>query len=606
MLSYFTSARSLESLDGPSQTSDVSVHTESTAPTVYSEPPASLVRPAIRLKHRDGDISTWLSRSAEESRTRSQLSTTERGSPRAQTWSRSDEGRGLSTTEWRSAPRSSDVEQEAERVAEASRSRDRLPRRRESTESVDTYASTQPSELELPIESEEAQQRSAHTSPDAPLDAPSWDSQNAADPQESLPCMRPSTPGSFARAFPSTRRLHIRHADSEDGNMNLTVAAYLPASPLHQPERRSRDAHSPALTPLTLFHLRIFNLKGREFSLRRYGRDSGREICHTTRRYTRPATCFQTPPPPPVSVRRERVGAGAGAAQRRSGSGFSLSRSLSGAMNLVRTCSAECGRRGSVAGRRMSAGMAGAGAGERSSTTRRAEPGYESPARRRASVGAVFHRRAGPQCAGSDTDGELCAADAPAVLPRLPDIELPADTVKLEFANYAHLDLRRRGAAAARRYEFEYWGRRYAWRRVVRRSGGTSGRRSLGTGPEADGLVDCRDDDDDDDDDAPRSKPAESGSGPGSSRPSARWHALTQPSALPARQPQQTSVSFHLFDGARPDAIAHVVPQPQSAREAAREAARGGWVPPCSLWLSAPEALGAAAVGRRWLDQGAE
>ncbi len=87
----------------------------------------------------------------------------------------------------------------------------------------------------------------------------------------------PSTSTDFSEYFPSTRRLHIRHDDSTlDGNMNLRVDTEIPA-----PEGRKLD--------LTLFHLRMHDLKNREFSLRRYCRDSGREVCHSSRKYTTPA-----------------------------------------------------------------------------------------------------------------------------------------------------------------------------------------------------------------------------------------------------------------------------------------------------------------------------
>ena len=39
---------------------------------------------------------------------------------------------------------------------------------------------------------------------------------------------------------------------------------------------------------MTLFHLRMHDLKQREFSLRRYCRDSGREVCHSTRKRRTP------------------------------------------------------------------------------------------------------------------------------------------------------------------------------------------------------------------------------------------------------------------------------------------------------------------------------
>ncbi|PYH97444.1 hypothetical protein BO71DRAFT_129687 [Aspergillus ellipticus CBS 707.79] len=45
------------------------------------------------------------------------------------------------------------------------------------------------------------------------------------------------------------------------------------------------------------------------------------------------------------------------------------------------------------------------------------------------------------------------------------------DSTLLEFSNYAHVELKRRGAGLAKRYEFEYWSTRYQWRRECRKDG---------------------------------------------------------------------------------------------------------------------------------------
>ncbi|CAK41859.1 hypothetical protein An14g00600 [Aspergillus niger] len=45
------------------------------------------------------------------------------------------------------------------------------------------------------------------------------------------------------------------------------------------------------------------------------------------------------------------------------------------------------------------------------------------------------------------------------------------DSTLLEFSNYAHVELRRRGAGLSKRYEFEYWSTRYQWRRECRKEG---------------------------------------------------------------------------------------------------------------------------------------
>jgi hypothetical protein len=45
-----------------------------------------------------------------------------------------------------------------------------------------------------------------------------------------------------------------------------------------------------------------------------------------------------------------------------------------------------------------------------------------------------------------------------------------ADTILLEFSNYAHVELRRRGGTS-KKYEFEYWSTKYQWRREMRKEG---------------------------------------------------------------------------------------------------------------------------------------
>ena len=83
------------------------------------------------------------------------------------------------------------------------------------------------------------------------------------------PSVISSTPAEFSDLFPSHRRLDIRHDDSEDGNMNLRVDTEL------RIHGRKCD--------MTLYHLRMHDLRNREFSLRRYCRESGREVCQSSR-----------------------------------------------------------------------------------------------------------------------------------------------------------------------------------------------------------------------------------------------------------------------------------------------------------------------------------
>ncbi|KAK5080580.1 hypothetical protein LTR05_008523 [Lithohypha guttulata] len=124
---------------------------------------------------------------------------------------------------------------------------------RSSTSSIDTYASTQASEEDLPCLS---------------LDDFPRERRQCFDPDAI-----PSTPADFAELFPSTQRLMIQHDDSTlDGNMNLRLDIDF-------------TSKSGRRRKMTLFHLRMHDLKERKFSLRRYWRNSGREVSSCKRKY---------------------------------------------------------------------------------------------------------------------------------------------------------------------------------------------------------------------------------------------------------------------------------------------------------------------------------
>ena len=152
---------------------------------------------------------------------------------------------------------------------------------------------------------------------------------------------------------------------------------------------------------LTLFHLRMHDLKNRQFSLRRYCRDSGREVCHSSRKYTKPAAV--------------RPG---------------LQRSMSNALNSLRSKSDSHSNP--------------------ISSIKRVDSGYGSL---------------------SEEDVDL-EEEVQSPKPRS-SIPMPTNTTHLEFSNYSHVDVKRRGAKSSKRYEFEYWGEEYTWKRVCRRSGST-------------------------------------------------------------------------------------------------------------------------------------
>ncbi|MCJ1479343.1 hypothetical protein MMC13_008028 [Lambiella insularis] len=284
--------------------------------------------------------------------------------------------------------------------------------------SVETYSSTLPSEEDFEEEYlvyEEPEYIYEGTSPTAV----------------------PSTPPQFAEFFPSTRRMCIRHDDTVDGNMNLRIDT----------ERCSSSSNK---VDLTLFHLRMHDLKNREFSLRRYCRDSGREVCHSSRKYAKPAS------------------------KRRPG----LQRSMSNALASLRSKS-----------EKKTATIA---------SLKRHDSGYDSMV--------------------EDDDEEMDKFMSR--MSKGSSIPLPTNTTNLEFSNYAHLDLKRRGTKSSKRYDFDYWGTAYAWRKVTKKNG------------------------------------------------------------------KAKETSYHLYNTVTSEPVAHIVPTPMTPLEAQEEEEKGGWVPPCSMWIS--------------------
>lgn len=190
-------------------------------------------------------------------------------------------------------------------------------------------------------------------------------------PQPYEPRVMPSTPPDFSQLFPSSRRLEVRHDDSTlDGNMNLRVDTKV-------------FIHGRKCN-MTLFHLRMHDLKRRAFSFRRYCRDSGREVCHSELKHSRTKT--ETRP------------------------GFQ--RSLSSAFSSMRP----------------------------RSESRATPPPFSHLKRHDSGHGSVHS--AEERHPGTSE----------------PDTHVHHDTMKLEFSNYAQVDVKRTGVKHHKRYEFEYWG----------------------------------------------------------------------------------------------------------------------------------------------------
>jgi len=229
-------------------------------------------------------------------------------------------------------------------------------------ESVETYASTSSEEYE-----------------DTYDDIPEYQvPEYYEDPVPRVDDAIPTTPRDFADLFPTAKRIMIRHPDTTlDGNMNLRVDT--------QVEDRDHRKQN-----YTLFHLKMDDLKSRQFSLRRYCRESGREVCHSIRKYQKPSSEKR-----PV-----------------------LQRASTALASLVHKPDSRPST---------------------SSGLKRSDSGYES-----------LHN--------FDDEPESRSKSARALI--------PTNTIKLEFSNYAHVDVKRRGGTSGKRYSFEYWGHDYHWKKV--------------------------------------------------------------------------------------------------------------------------------------------
>ena len=194
----------------------------------------------------------------------------------------------------------------------------------------------------------------------------------------------PSNPAEFAALFPSDRKLLIHHDDAtSDGNMNLRVDTYVSDS---DGGRRK----------LTLFHLRMHDLKERRFSLRRYCRESGREICSSNRKHASTTSLMSA---------RSNI-------HQPLGTAFQQPHLTHAEPVLDKNSS---GRRDSV---------------------------YDT---------------ANDQNHTHSLDG--CHASKAA--------SPPTNAIQLEFSNYAHVDVLRRGSKRSKGYDYEFWGTKYTWKRQV-------------------------------------------------------------------------------------------------------------------------------------------
>ncbi|KIW32480.1 uncharacterized protein PV07_04025 [Cladophialophora immunda] len=200
-------------------------------------------------------------------------------------------------------------------------------------------------------------------------------------------CYKPdaiaTTPIEFGELFPSTRRILIQHDDTTpDGNLNLRIDTELTISKGHK-------------LKLTLFHLRMYDLAERQFSLRRYQRQSGREVCNSKRKYLKPVA--QQSSSLPSSPRR------------------------------------------------------------RSFTSTLAKLNFRA-------LKSKPEPKPAQEMRDEESDDDFSSFAAQV------DVKatIPTDTIRVEFSNYAQVELERRKTGDGR-YEFEYWGERYSWRRNIYR-----------------------------------------------------------------------------------------------------------------------------------------
>lgn len=204
--------------------------------------------------------------------------------------------------------------------------------------------------------------------------------------------LRPSNPSDFAEYFPTMKRLHICHDDTtSDGNWNLRVDAE---------DRKEK---------VQLFHLRMHDIKKRDFSLRRYERSSGREVCKSSRKYQDPAATKKP---------------------------ATLSRSVSNAFASIKK-----------------------------PDFKRTNSGLSTHSSKSSKARKEIKRQDSGYISGEDED------DFEVVVKKSKAPQVPTNTIKLEFSNYAQVEVKRRGHNSSKRYEFEYWGHDYVWKRVTKKDG---------------------------------------------------------------------------------------------------------------------------------------
>ena len=272
----------------------------------------------------------------------------------------------------------------------------------------------------------------------------------------------PSTPQEFASLFPPSpsgaKRLIIRHDESPlDGNMNVRVDCDAPAARPQGSGSGSGSGCDPAPAPapapagpdrrVTLFHVRMYDQRDRDFSVRRYGRDCGREVAHVKRKVAKA-------PPPPAAATAMSIAVRP-----------TLQRSVSRAFNTIR------GAGNIKPVQRTDSGYKSASDPDDNDNDNDDDDDDDSHGQ--------LHDHHHHQAHDNDAEGESRKArrrstSSTSSFRRRSKSKPASNTCTLEFSNYAHVDLQRRGSRASKKYEFSYWGKNYAWRRTVT-DGGSDG-----------------------------------------------------------------------------------------------------------------------------------
>lgn len=204
----------------------------------------------------------------------------------------------------------------------------------------------------------------------------------------------PTSPEDYPNYFPTHNRLNIQHDNSRDGNMNLIVTTEVPEG--------GRKVNKQ------LFHLRMHDLTARHFSVRRYCRESGREVCTST--VKKASAVGQRP---------------------------TIGRSVSSALSALRRTNS--------------------GGSHKSDKSIKCN----------ASNVKIIRQDSGYETESSAIESDIEDEEEEDVSDSSAQVKGPSNNLKLEFSNYAQVELTRKGDKKSKHWDFEYWGIHYTWKRKV-------------------------------------------------------------------------------------------------------------------------------------------